>query len=414
MSSSAIAQAQQIAAARLAEQGKPYGVAMSPTYGAGATGANAAYAASGNSYVAPTTPNKPTDPGTTPPAADPTAPGPAAPAAAAPFNVDQAMGGTIDWATGSAQFPYLNASDSTDYYNKLVAAKQAGVITEYEANASMIRNNLSKALSDLQAEQAALAPIYQSQLSTIAQNQFSSSEQMKEMMNQSGWSGTNSGLAIGEQGKIAIGADKSRAQASQNFNDQTADINRRGTLANQTSMEDLAVLEKIKNNNLSQAEAEAYIANTQRQDTLAQQQRQYDLAYQQMLDARTVNDRNYQLAMVKQAADAYNATASSGSSSGPSSSSSSSAKVVSSNARRNATNEINTFYQSGNLNKLYELQNAIANDETLTAADFQSLNTYLQGKIADLEKNKPSTSSTTFRPAGSVYPRQASDYGNGL
>ena len=50
------------------------------------------------------------------------------------------------------------------YKQSLIESVRAGVMTEYEANASIIRNNLAQAMSELQNELAALEPLYQTQL----------------------------------------------------------------------------------------------------------------------------------------------------------------------------------------------------------------------------------------------------------
>ena len=153
-------------------------------------------------------------------------------------------------------------------------------MSEYEANASTIKQNLARAMADLDYEQASLAPVYQNSLSAIHANQFQSGEQMKEMMNQAGWTGQNSGLAIGEQGKIKIGADNARAEAKNTYDQGLIDVNRRKTLAKDIAGEEQKSLEKWKNAQLSGAEAEAWLANDERIQSAVKASRDYsaDLA----------------------------------------------------------------------------------------------------------------------------------------
>ena len=193
-------------------------------------------------------------------------------------------GGTPQWWTND-QKPASGgggggAVTSGDYYSKYMQMRQAGIMSEYEANASVIKQNLSRALADLDAEQAALAPVYQSSLSTIQANQFQSGEQMKELMNQAGWTGQNSGIAVGEQGKIKIGADTARAEAKSIYDQGVMDVNRRKTLAKDVAGEEQKALEKWKNAQLSGAEAEAWLANDERIQAAVKASRDYsaDLA----------------------------------------------------------------------------------------------------------------------------------------
>lgn len=171
-----------------------------------------------------------------------------------------------------------NAGMSDDEYrNSLIEAVKGGVISEYEANMAVIKNNLTTALSSLDAELAALEPLYQNQLKTIASNQFSTGEATKEMMNQAGWTGANSGLAIGEQSKIAIAADTNRANALQAKVGQETDINRRKTLAQDTFGTNAASLEAQKNAKLSGASAEALIQAEERRRSMYESDREYQM-----------------------------------------------------------------------------------------------------------------------------------------
>lgn len=184
--------------------------------------------------------------------------------------------------------PAYTGMSNDDYKNNLLNAVKAGIMTEYEANASIIKNNLAKAMSDMDSELAALEPLYQNQLQTIADNQFATSQSTKEVMNQSGWNTSNSGLAMGEQTKISMAADKSRADSALAKTQSQAEITRKKTLQQQLSDNELATAEKIKNEKLSGAEAEALIqADTRNRQiyesdrTSNQQQQQFSESIRQ-------------------------------------------------------------------------------------------------------------------------------------
>lgn len=195
---------------------------------------------------------------------------------------------------GQAQY---NGLSPDDYKSKLMDSVRAGVMTQYEANVSIIKNNLDRALADLDTELAALEPAYTRQLDTIAQNKFASSEAAKEMMNQGGWNAGNSGLAIGEQTRIGVAADKNRAEAGQNYAMAQAEIARRRSLAQQTANTNLASEEAQKNARLAGAEADAIVQADARNWNMYQSNRDYD--YQRMTDQRnfdyqkTADERDY-------------------------------------------------------------------------------------------------------------------------
>lgn len=163
-----------------------------------------------------------------------------------------------------------------EYRQSIIDAVTGGVMTEYEANAAIIKNNLAQALSNLDSELAALQPAYQNQLTNIAQNQFTSGEATKEIMNQGGWSASNSGLAIGEQTKIGVAADKSRGAALQAKTQTEADIERRRSLANQEYGTNLASLEAQKNAKLSAAQADAQRQSDERNRQIYEDDRNYN------------------------------------------------------------------------------------------------------------------------------------------
>lgn len=164
-----------------------------------------------------------------------------------------------------------------EYRNKLVEAVKGGILAEYEANASVIKNNLSRALSDLQAEQDALNPLYQQQLKAIGERKFTTEQQQRELMNQAGWNATNSGLAVGEYTRIDNQASEETNEATSQYNQYMADIQRRQTLAKDTNAEELTALEKYKNNKLSGAEADALVQSENRYRDIFESDRAYNL-----------------------------------------------------------------------------------------------------------------------------------------
>jgi hypothetical protein len=241
-----------------------------------------------------------------------------------------------------------------EYYAKLQQAKQAGILSEYETNFAVIKNNLAKALSNLQAEKAALAPVYQNQLSSIAQNQFGSQEQMKEIMNQSGWNGQNSGLAIGEQGKIKIGADNARAEAGSVYAQGIADVERRTSLTNETSGNELVALDKWKNAQMAGAEAETYVSRAENIAAAAKAAQNYQAKLSTAsTKQQTTNDKVTAAAMTANA------------------------KKASADGRRSALADATAAYREGDTVTLTQILDELALDDTLSAEDYEDVN----GKI---------------------------------
>jgi hypothetical protein len=149
--------------------------------------------------------------------------------------------------------------NADQYRARLIESVRAGIMTEYEANASIIRNNLSAAMAALDNDLASLEPLYQQNLQTIAANQYSSSQQTKELMNASGWDASNSGLAVGAQTQISNAADKSRADSLQAKTTAETGIMNQKTLTAKQAADELATQEKIKNEKIASAEASARI-----------------------------------------------------------------------------------------------------------------------------------------------------------
>lgn len=291
----------------------------------------------------------------------------------APAKVNPPPGHNPPNPGGSSAPAYAQAdTGNTDYYDKLRAMKEAGIMSEFEANSSVIKNNLAKAMANLQAEKAALAPVYQNQLTSIAQNQFGASETMKESMNQAGWTGQNSGLAIGEQSRIGIGADTARAQAGAVYGEGVADANRRGTLAQQTSAEEQAGLEKWKASQLRGAEAEAWVANQER------------------MDAVTASTQDYNAKLAATAASQKSAYADQ-----QTKAEETKAKAASSTIRRQATSLITQAYNAGDYAALQEMLADLASATNLTDADYQTLYTDISNKL-EKKSTTASKSGTTF------------------
>jgi hypothetical protein len=266
---------------------------------------------------------------------------------------------------------YSAPQDNGDYYAKLKAMKESGIMSEYESNAAVIKNNLAKALANLKAEKAALAPVYQNQLTSISQNQFGSGEKMKEMMNQAGWTGQNSGIAIGEQGKIKIGADTARADAAGTYSEGVNDANRRMTLAKQISDEEQAALEKWKANQLSGAEAEAWVANQERLDKAVTASQNYAA---KMATASSKQKANEDTKLTAAQAKAVSAKSSS--------------------VRRSALADARASFNKGDIAELLEIQAALADHPELSDADYNAAAKELDDLISALKKGSSGSSAT--------------------
>lgn len=198
-------------------------------------------------------------------------------------------------ATGTPAQADPNILSFDDYRQKLIDAVKGGLMAEYEANASVIKNNLTRALSDLEAEKAALNPLYQEQLKGIAQREYATSFQQRELMNQAGWNATNSGLAVGEQTRIKNQASEEKANAEGQYNQYMADILRRQTLNKSTADEELKSLEKYKANKLAGAEADATIQADNRNRAMYESDRSFGLQKDQFVEQQLSNDRSYQM-----------------------------------------------------------------------------------------------------------------------
>jgi hypothetical protein len=163
-----------------------------------------------------------------------------------------------------------------------LAKTTAGVNQSANQQLTNIQNNLTEILSDLDAEKSGAQSNKEKQLQTIHNNEFATTETQKELMNASGWNMNNSGLAVGEVGKIKVGADKQRSDASGALVEALNDIARRANLANTRAANDTTSVENWKSAELSGAAADALLqANT--------------LGYQQYRDSVSdyQNNRNY-------------------------------------------------------------------------------------------------------------------------
>jgi hypothetical protein len=167
---------------------------------------------------------------------------------------------------------------------------KSGIEESANSQINTIKQNLAEVLSSLDAEKASAQTQNTKQLDTIHNNEFATSETQKELMNQSGWNPTNSGLAVGELGKIKIGADKERADANAALVEALNDIARRATLANTHASNDTANVKNWKDAQLSGAEAQALLYADQigydrYRDTVADAWNQQNFNYQKERDA---------------------------------------------------------------------------------------------------------------------------------
>ena len=186
-----------------------------------------------------------------------------------------------------------------EYKNTLVESVKNGILTAYEANTNIIRNNLTKALSDLDAEEAALQPIYQEQLKGIQDRKFATTVQQTELMNQAGWNATNSGLAVGEHTRIANQASEETNDTNTAFNSAVADIMRRRTLTTQIADSDLSSAEQQKNYMLAEAEASAMIEAENRNRQIFESDRDFEEGVRQWTENFNLNQKEFDFTVNK-------------------------------------------------------------------------------------------------------------------
>ena len=185
-------------------------------------------------------------------------------------------------------------SEQEAYRKALVESKKGAINSEYETNASIIKNNLTRALAALNQNKAALEPLYQRQLSSIAQNQFNTSETTKEIMNQGGWNASNSGLAVGEQTKIANTADTQRSESLQAKTTAENEYNSQMATEQMAADESLGSLGLWRSNQLSAAEADALVTSTNYGRAIYESDR--DFAFTQKQFEESVRQFEVQLA----------------------------------------------------------------------------------------------------------------------
>ena len=185
-------------------------------------------------------------------------------------------------------------SEQEAYRKALVESKKGAINSEYETNASIIKNNLTRALAALNQNKAALEPLYQRQLSSIAQNQFNTSETTKEIMNQGGWNASNSGLAVGEQTKIANTADTQRSESLQAKTTAENEYNSQMATEQMAADESLGSLGLWRSNQLSAAEADALVTSTNYGRAIYESDR--DFAFTQRQFEESVRQFEVQLA----------------------------------------------------------------------------------------------------------------------
>lgn len=109
--------------------------------------------------------------------------------------------------------------------------KLAEVAKEYARRMTEAENLYNSTMSNLGAERAGVDPRYKDTVDTIGTQSFNTAENAKELMNMYGWGMGNSGLAVGEVGKIGIQKDKDLAKAQRDRDMMLADIARREATA---------------------------------------------------------------------------------------------------------------------------------------------------------------------------------------
>lgn len=186
--------------------------------------------------------------------------------------------------------PQYNGFDADELSKAWLEKMKSGIEESANSQLNTIKQNLAEVLSALEGEKGTVQSQNDKLLDTIHNNEFATSETQKELMNQSGWNPTNSGLAVGELGKIKIGADKERADANAALVEALNDIARRATLANTHASNDTANVKNWKDTQLSGAEAQALLYADQigydrYRDTVADAWNQQNFNYQKERDA---------------------------------------------------------------------------------------------------------------------------------
>ncbi len=189
--------------------------------------------------------------------------------------------------------------DQTEYMDTLMKKAKSGVNQSANTQYSSIQQNLDDVLSQLDAEKSTLDPTYQDALGSIKAREFSSSEAAKELMNQSGWNTTNSGLSIGELNKISMQSSDQQASAKEDLVKALEDVVRRSTLAQtKASNEELAV-DQWKAQALATAQADALIQADSRNYGQYTDNRNFGLQSDQFDFTKQNADRTYDRGVVE-------------------------------------------------------------------------------------------------------------------
>jgi hypothetical protein len=185
----------------------------------------------------------------------------------------------------------LNAEElSQAWLDKMKSGIEGSANSQFDT----IKQNLAEVLSALEGEKDTVQSENTKQLEKIHNNEFATTETQKELMNQYGWNPNNSGLAVGEIGKIKVGADKNRSDANASLVEALNDIARRVSLANVKASNDEASVNKWKDTQLSGAEAQALlygdeIGYQRYRDSVSDSINNRNFNYQKGIDARNYN-----------------------------------------------------------------------------------------------------------------------------
>lgn len=146
-------------------------------------------------------------------------------------------------------------SDADIYKEKLQAAAEQEAIRRRTAASNLYNSTLS----NLDAESAGIEPMFNETIETINKGEFNLSESQKELMNANGWGMADSGLAVGEVGKIAIGAKKSRDDTAIKRDQALVDIARRKSLAAMLRDQGIEDADAWRSAQMMGVEAEAFL-----------------------------------------------------------------------------------------------------------------------------------------------------------
>lgn len=160
--------------------------------------------------------------------------------------------------------PTFKGASSNSFASSVSDVKRAGVNTSVENQIANIRNNLDREMAAYADQESQVAPAYQDRIKTIAANKFATTERQKEVMNAGGWDIANSGLAVGEVGRIGIAAEKDMDMAARDKALTLEELARRRQEAIDAAEGGITSVRNIGEAAMSGVDAEAMLAADER------------------------------------------------------------------------------------------------------------------------------------------------------